>query len=577
MDYLEKYEFWLASEAFDDETKAELEAIRGDEKEIKERFYKDLEFGTGGLRGIIGAGTNRMNKYTVGKATQGLASYILKNNPDGAKMGVAIAYDSRNMSPEFAERAALVLNANGIKSYIFDELRPTPELSYAVRSLGCTAGIVVTASHNPPEYNGYKVYWADGAQVVAPKDRGIIEEVNAVADFADIKTIDKEEAVKAGLFNVIGSDIDDGFVNAVLEQAVRPEEVKKAEDMVIVYTPLHGTGNKPVRRVLKEAGFKNVFVVPQQELPDKNFSTVGYPNPEDPKAFTLAIELAKEKNADIVVGTDPDADRIGVVIKDKDGGYSVMTGNMTGALLTEYVLGGRKEKGRLPKNAAVIKTIVTTEMVRAIAENYDAQLIEVLTGFKYIGEKIKQFEEDNSRTFVFGFEESYGCLSGTYARDKDAVGAAMLVCEMAAYYKNRGMTLYDALNELYEKYGVYREGVKSVTLKGIDGAEQIQKIMAYLRANTPLAFSGNRTIWKKDYKTKEFVNIATGETEESTLPVSDVLYYNLEDGAWLCVRPSGTEPKIKFYMGVRGISVKEAERKVEAMENAVDELLECVK
>lgn len=577
MDYLEKYEFWLASEAFDDETKAELEAIRGDEKEIKERFYKDLEFGTGGLRGIIGAGTNRMNKYTVGKATQGLASYILKNNPDGAKMGVAIAYDSRNMSPEFAERAALVLNANGIKSYIFDELRPTPELSYAVRSLGCTAGIVVTASHNPPEYNGYKVYWADGAQVVAPKDRGIIEEVNAVADFADIKTIDKEEAVKAGLFNVIGSDIDDGFVNAVLEQAVRPEEVKKAEDMVIVYTPLHGTGNKPVRRVLKEAGFKNVFVVPQQELPDKNFSAVGYPNPEDPKAFTLAIELAKEKNADIVVGTDPDADRIGVVIKDKDGGYSVMTGNMTGALLTEYVLGGRKEKGRLPKNAAVIKTIVTTEMVRAIAENYDAQLIEVLTGFKYIGEKIKQFEEDNSRTFVFGFEESYGCLSGTYARDKDAVGAAMLVCEMAAYYKNRGMTLYDALNELYEKYGVYREGVKSVTLKGIDGAEQIQKIMAYLRANTPIEFAGHRTIWKKDYKTKEFVNIATGETEESTLPVSDVLYYNLEDGAWLCVRPSGTEPKIKFYMGVRGISVKEAERKVEAMENAVDELLECVK
>lgn len=577
MDYLEKYEFWLASEAFDDETKAELEAIRGDEKEIKERFYKDLEFGTGGLRGIIGAGTNRMNKYTVGKATQGLASYILKNNPDGAKMGVAIAYDSRNMSPEFAERAALVLNANGIKSYIFDELRPTPELSYAVRSLGCTAGIVVTASHNPPEYNGYKVYWADGAQVVAPKDRGIIEEVNAVADFADIKTIDKEEAVKAGLFNVIGSDIDDGFVNAVLEQAVRPEEVKKAEDIVIVYTPLHGTGNKPVRRVLKEAGFKNVFVVPQQELPDKNFSTVGYPNPEDPKAFTLAIELAKEKNADIVVGTDPDADRIGVVIKDKDGGYSVMTGNMTGALLTEYVLGGRKEKGRLPKNAAVIKTIVTTEMVRAIAENYDAQLIEVLTGFKYIGEKIKQFEEDNSRTFVFGFEESYGCLSGTYARDKDAVGAAMLVCEMAAYYKNRGMTLYDALNELYEKYGVYREGVKSVTLKGIDGAEQIQKIMAYLRANTPIEFAGHRIIWKKDYKTKEFVNIATGETEESTLPVSDVLYYNLEDGAWLCVRPSGTEPKIKFYMGVRGISVKEAERKVEAMENAVDELLECVK
>lgn len=576
MDYLEKYEFWLTSEAFDDKTKEELEAIRGNEKEIKERFYKDLEFGTGGLRGIIGAGTNRMNRYTVGKATQGLASYILKNNPDGAEMGVAIAYDSRNMSPEFAENAALVLNANGIKAYIFDELRPTPELSYAVRTLGCTAGIVVTASHNPPEYNGYKVYWADGAQVVAPRDRGIIEEVNAITDFSRVKTMDKEEAVKAGLFNVIGSAIDDGFVKAIMEQAVRPEEVKRAEDMVIVYTPLHGTGNKPVRRVLKEAGFKNVFVVPEQELPDKNFSTVGYPNPEDPKAFTLAIELAKKKNADIIVGTDPDADRIGVVIKDNDGGYSVMTGNMTGALLTEYVLSGRKEKGRLPSDAAVIKTIVTTEMVRAISENYGAELLEVLTGFKFIGEKIKQFEEDHSKTFVFGFEESYGCLAGTYARDKDAVGAAMLVCEMAAYYKNRGMTLYDALNELYRKYGVYREGVKSVTLKGIDGAEQIQKIMAYLRSNTPKEFAGYRTVWKKDYKTKEFVNMVTGEKAESSLPVSDVLYYNLEDGAWLCVRPSGTEPKIKFYMGVKGDSLKEAEAKVSDMEKAVDELLEKI-
>lgn len=576
MDYLEKYEFWLTSEAFDDKTKEELEAIRGNEKEIKERFYKDLEFGTGGLRGIIGAGTNRMNRYTVGKATQGLASYILKNNPDGAEMGVAIAYDSRNMSPEFAENAALVLNANGIKAYIFDELRPTPELSYAVRTLGCTAGIVVTASHNPPEYNGYKVYWADGAQVVAPRDRGIIEEVNAITDFSRVKTMDKEEAVKAGLFNVIGSAIDDGFVKAIMEQAVRPEEVKQAEDMVIVYTPLHGTGNKPVRRVLKEAGFKNVFVVPEQELPDKNFSTVGYPNPEDPKAFTLAIELAKKKNADIIVGTDPDADRIGVVIRDNDGGYSVMTGNMTGALLTEYVLSGRKEKGRLPSDAAVIKTIVTTEMVRAISENYGAELLEVLTGFKFIGEKIKQFEEDHSKTFVFGFEESYGCLAGTYARDKDAVGAAMLVCEMAAYYKNRGMTLYDALNELYRKYGVYREGVKSVTLKGIDGAEQIQKIMAYLRSNTPKEFAGYRTVWKKDYKTKEFVNMVTGEKAESSLPVSDVLYYNLEDGAWLCVRPSGTEPKIKFYMGVKGDSLKEAEAKVSDMEKAVDELLEKI-
>lgn len=576
MDYMEKYRFWLVSDAFDEETKKELQAIDGDDKEIKERFYKDLEFGTGGLRGIIGAGTNRMNKYTVGKATQGLANYILKNNPDGAKMGVAIAYDSRNMSPEFAERSALVLNANGIKAYVFDELRPTPELSYAVRALGCTAGIVVTASHNPPEYNGYKVYWADGAQVVYPKDKGIIGEVNAISDFSLIKTMDRKEAEEKGLFNVIGKEIDDGFIKAIKAQAVRPEEIKKAEDMVIVYTPLHGTGNKPVRRVLSEVGFKNVYVVPEQEKPDKNFSTVGYPNPEDPKAFTLAIELAKEKNAEIIVGTDPDADRIGVVIRDEKGNYDILTGNMTGALLTEYVLNGRKEKGLLPENAAVIKTIVTTEMVRAIAESYNAELIEVLTGFKFIGEKIKQFEEDHSHTFVFGFEESYGCLSGTYARDKDAVGAAMLVCEMAAYYKNRGMTLHDALEELYKKYGFYKEGVKSVTLKGIDGAEKIGKIMAYLRENTPEGFGGNKVLTVKDYKSGVFTDVATGNKSESPLPASDVLYYNLEDRAWLCVRPSGTEPKIKFYMGVKAESSDAAVAKVEAMEKSVDELLEKI-
>lgn len=576
MDYMEKYRFWLVSDAFDEETKKELQAIDGDDKEIKERFYKDLEFGTGGLRGIIGAGTNRMNKYTVGKATQGLANYILKNNPDGAKMGVAIAYDSRNMSPEFAERSALVLNANGIKAYVFDELRPTPELSYAVRALGCTAGIVVTASHNPPEYNGYKVYWADGAQVVYPKDKGIIGEVNAISDFSLIKTMDRKEAEEKGLFNVIGKEIDDGFIKAIKAQAVRPEEIKKAEDMVIVYTPLHGTGNKPVRRVLDEVGFKNVYVVPEQEKPDKNFSTVGYPNPEDPKAFTLAIELAKEKNAEIIVGTDPDADRIGVVIRDEKENYDILTGNMTGALLTEYVLNGRKEKGLLPENAAVIKTIVTTEMVRAIAESYNAELIEVLTGFKFIGEKIKQFEEDHSHTFVFGFEESYGCLSGTYARDKDAVGAAMLVCEMAAYYKNRGMTLHDALEELYKKYGFYKEGVKSVTLKGIDGAEKIGKIMAYLRENTPEGFGGNKVLTVKDYKSGVFTDVATGNKSESPLPASDVLYYNLEDRAWLCVRPSGTEPKIKFYMGVKAESSDAAVAKVEAMEKSVDELLEKI-
>ena len=576
MDYMDKYNFWLTSPQFDEETRKELEAIKGNDLEIKDRFYKDLEFGTGGLRGIIGAGTNRMNKYTVGKATQGLSNYILKNNPEGKAMGVALAYDSRNMSSEFAEMSALVLNANGIKAYIFDELRPTPELSFAVRHLGCTAGIVVTASHNPPEYNGYKVYWADGAQVVAPKDEGIIGEVNSITDFSAIKMMDKAEAVKNGLFNVVGKEIDDAFVENIKKQAVRPEEVIKAKNMKIVYTPLHGAGNKNVRRVLAEVGFENVYVVPEQEKPDGTFPTVGYPNPEDPKAFTLAIKLAQEKQADIIIGTDPDSDRIGVVVKDNNGNYDILTGNMTGALLTEYVLGGRKEKGTLPENAAMVKTIVTTEMVRAIAENYGVKLFDVLTGFKFIGEKIKQFEEDHSYSYVFGFEESYGCLSGTYARDKDAVGASMLVCEMAAYYKNKGMTLYDGLMELYNKYGFYKEGVKSVTLKGVDGAEQIQKIMEYLRNNVPSDFAGNKVIWAKDYKTGVFKNLLTGETEASTLPKSNVLYYNLDDRAWLCVRPSGTEPKIKFYMGVKADSLEKAVEKTDALVASVDELLKKI-
>ena len=576
MDYMDKYNFWLTSPQFDEETRKELEAIKGNDLEIKDRFYKDLEFGTGGLRGIIGAGTNRMNKYTVGKATQGLSNYILKNNPEGKAMGVALAYDSRNMSSEFAEMSALVLNANGIKAYIFDELRPTPELSFAVRHLGCTAGIVVTASHNPPEYNGYKVYWADGAQVVAPKDEGIIGEVNSITDFSAIKMMDKAEAVKNGLFNVVGKEIDDAFVENIKKQAVRPEEVIKAKDMKIVYTPLHGAGNKNVRRVLAEVGFENVYVVPEQEKPDGTFPTVGYPNPEDPKAFTLAIKLAQEKQADIIIGTDPDSDRIGVVVKDNNGNYDILTGNMTGALLTEYVLGGRKEKGTLPENAAMVKTIVTTEMVRVIAENYGVKLFDVLTGFKFIGEKIKQFEEDHSYSYVFGFEESYGCLSGTYARDKDAVGASMLVCEMAAYYKNKSMTLYDGLMELYNKYGFYKEGVKSVTLKGVDGAEQIQKIMEYLRNNVPSDFAGNKVIWAKDYKTGVFKNLLTGETEASTLPKSNVLYYNLDDRAWLCVRPSGTEPKIKFYMGVKADSLEKAVEKTDALVASVDELLKKI-
>ena len=576
MDYMDKYNFWLTSPQFDEETRKELEAIKGNDFEIKDRFYKDLEFGTGGLRGIIGAGTNRMNKYTVGKATQGLSNYILKNNPEGKAMGVALAYDSRNMSSEFAEMSALVLNANGIKAYIFDELRPTPELSFAVRHLGCTAGIVVTASHNPPEYNGYKVYWADGAQVVAPKDEGIIGEVNSITDFSAIKMMDKAEAVKNGLFNVVGKEIDDAFVENIKKQAVRPEEVIKAKDMKIVYTPLHGAGNKNVRRVLAEVGFENVYVVPEQEKPDGTFPTVGYPNPEDPKAFTLAIKLAQEKQADIIIGTDPDSDRIGVVVKDNNGNYDILTGNMTGALLTEYVLGGRKEKGTLPENAAMVKTIVTTEMVRAIAENYGVKLFDVLTGFKFIGEKIKQFEEDHSYSYVFGFEESYGCLSGTYARDKDAVVASMLIAELTAFYKNQGKTLYDGLIELYKEYGFYKEGITSITLKGIEGVEKIKYIMDTLRNNPPKEFNGTNVKWLRDYTKTEFTNMLTGEKEENKLPSSNVLHYTLENGDWVCVRPSGTEPKIKIYYGIKGTSLSDAAEKKDALESYVKKLVDSL-
>lgn len=577
MNYKENYNEWVSNTYFDEPTRNELKSISGDDKEIQERFYKDLEFGTGGLRGIIGAGTNRMNKYTVGKATQGLANYILKQGDNNKSMGVAIAYDSRNMSPEFAEQAGLVLNGNGIKAYVFDELRPTPELSFAVRELGCTAGIVVTASHNPPEYNGYKVYWADGGQVPYPRDEEIITEVASIEKYSDVKSMDKKSAVDAGLFISIGKEIDDKYVAKVKEQSLNADAIKKAaNDLTIVYTPLHGTGNKPVRRVLSEIGFNNVFVVPEQELPDKNFSTVDYPNPEDPKAFTLALKLAKEKNADVIVGTDPDCDRVGLVVKNSEGEYIVLSGNMSGALLTEYVLSQRKANNTLPENSAVIKTIVTTEMICPIAEEYGVKVFNVLTGFKYIGEKIKQFEETGSNTYIFGFEESYGCLAGTYARDKDAVVASMLFCELAAYYKSKGITLFEGLQELYKKYGYYKEGIKSVTLKGIEGVEKIQYIMNTLRNNTPKEFAGTKVEWARDYKLKEFKNVITGETEEDLLPVSNVLHYTLTDKTWLCVRPSGTEPKIKIYFGVIGKDLEDAENKVKALESSVDDMLEKI-
>ncbi len=575
MDYKQRYLQWLNDDYFDAETKAELKAIENDDKEIQERFYKDLEFGTGGLRGIIGAGTNRMNKYTVSKATQGLANYILKQGEEGKKMGVAISYDSRHMSPEFAEQAALVLNGNGIKAYVFDELRPTPELSFAVRHLGCIAGIMVTASHNPPEYNGYKAYWSDGGQVPYPRDEEIITEVNKIESYSQVKTANKQEAQANGLFNIIGKEIDDEFVKNVKSQSINADIIKQVADTFkIVYTPLHGTGNKPVRRVLSEVGFKNVYVVPEQEKPDPEFSTVSYPNPEDPKAFTLAMELAKQKEADIIVGTDPDADRVGAVVKDNNGEYIILTGNMTGVLLADYILTQRKEKGTLPKNGAIVSTIVSTDMTKAIAKHFNVDMYEVLTGFKYIGEKIKEFEQTGSNSFIFGFEESYGCLSGTYARDKDAVVATMLICEMAAFYKTKGMSLYEGLQEVYKKYGYYKETVKSITLKGIEGVQKIKYIMESLRKDSPSEISAIKVTEVRDYKASVTKNILTGKEEKITLPVSDVLYYVLEDESWFCIRPSGTEPKIKVYLGVKADTSEQADSKLEKVANGLMEIID---
>lgn len=558
MDYRELYEEWLSNPCFDDKTKAELRAISDNDKEIKERFYQELEFGTAGLRGIIGAGINRMNVYTVRKATQGLANYILKVG--GADKGVAIAYDSRRMSIEFADVAALCLNANGIKAYVFESLRPTPELSFAVRELKCIAGINITASHNPPEYNGYKVYWEDGAQITPPHDGGIMAEVKAVTDFATLKTMDKDEAVKAGLYTVIGADIDDKYI-AELKKQVKHQDCIDAvqKDIKIVYTPLHGTGNIPARRILKELGFENVYVVPEQELPDGEFPTVSYPNPEAAEAFELALKLAKEKDADLVLATDPDADRLGVYVKDsKTGEYITLTGNMSGCLLADYEISQIRELKGLPEDGALIKTIVTTNMADAIAKYYGVKLIEVLTGFKFIGQQILGFEQSGNGEYLFGFEESYGCLIGTHARDKDAIVATMALCEAAAYYKTKNMTLWDAMIAMYDRYGYYRDDIKSITLKGIEGLAKIQEILEKLRSNTPEKFGRYKVLSARDYKKDTIKNIATGEVTSTGLPSSNVLYYDLEDNAWLCVRPSGTEPKVKFYYGVKGQSLEDA-------------------
>lgn len=563
MGYKELYNQWLTDDYFDADTKAELKAIENDEKEIEERFYKTLEFGTGGLRGIIGAGTNRMNIYTVSKATQGFANYIKKQGDEAVKKGVVIAYDSRNYSPEFAEITARVLAGNGIKAYLSDELRPVPMLSFSVRHLGCTGGIVITASHNPPEYNGYKVYWEDGAQVPAPRDGEIITEVNAITEWNMIKKADLEEAVNSGMIQYVGPEIDVAYLDAVTAQIVNQDIIDNT-DLKIVYTPLHGSGNKPVRRALAKAGFKNVYVVPQQEKPDGNFPTVGYPNPENKAVFDLAMDLAKEKGADIIVGTDPDADRVGAVVKMTNGEYMVLTGNMTGALLCEYILSQKKAKGTLPENGAVVSTIVSTDMTKAICKEYGMKYFDVLTGFKYIGEKIKEFEADNSYEYMFGFEESYGCLAGTYARDKDACLATMLICELAAYYKTKGMSLYDGLLALYDKYGVYKETITSITLKGIDGAAQIKKIMDTLRAEAPKELAGAKVIEARDYSLDKITNLVTGETTPTGLPKSNVLYFVLDNGTWFCVRPSGTEPKIKIYFGSNGKTAEEVDQKIKA-------------
>lgn len=564
MEYKARYEAWLSNPYFDGDTKAELESIKEDENEIKERFYTDLEFGTAGLRGIIGAGTNRMNIYTVRKATQGLANYIKKGG--NVNKSVAVAYDSRRMSPEFAGEAAVCLAANGIKAYVFESLRPTPELSFAVRELGCIAGINITASHNPPEYNGYKVYWEDGAQITPPHDKGIMDEVKAVEDYTTMKTMSLEDAKAAGLYEVIGAQVDDAYIAELKKQVLRQDAIDAAgKDIKIVYSPLHGTGNIPARRILKELGFENVFVVKEQELPDGEFPTVSYPNPEAEEAFELGLKLAKEIDADIVLATDPDADRLGVRVKDKNGEYHTLTGNMSGCLLADYEIGQRKELKGLPDDGYLIKTIVTSNMADAIAKYYNAGLIEVLTGFKYIGQQILGFETSGKGEYLFGFEESYGCLIGTYARDKDAIIATMALCEAAAFYKTKGMNLWDAMIELYDRYGYYKDDIQSITLKGIEGLAKIQEILDTLRKNPPAEIGGYKVVAARDYKEDTIKNMETGEVTGTGLPSSNVLYYDLTDDAWVCVRPSGTEPKVKFYYGVKGNSLQDADDKSEKM------------
>ena len=572
MSYMDTYKKWCTDSYFDEETRKELLALQGNDAEIEDRFYRQLEFGTGGLRGVIGAGTNRMNIYTVRQATQGLANYIISQN--GQDKGVAIAYDSRIMSPEFSDEAALCLNANGIKTYRFESLRPTPELSFSVRELGCIAGIVITASHNPREYNGYKVYWEDGAQITPPHDKNILAEVAKVTDFSQVKTMLKSEAEAAGLYHTIGKEMDDKYIETLKNLVLNLDTIKKVQkDVNIVYTPLHGAGNVPVQRILKEIGFENVYVVPEQEKPDGDFPTVDYPNPEDERAFKLALELAQKVNADVVLANDPDADRLGVYAKDsKTGEYHSFTGNMSGLLIAEYELSQKQERGEIPANGALIKTIVSSNLADAIAKEYNLKLVEVLTGFKYIGEQMRLFEQTGKNTYMFGFEESYGCLVGTHARDKDGIAAVMALCEAAAYYKTKGYTLWDQMMNIYEKYGYYKELTVSVTKEGVSGADEIKQIMENIRQN-PITQLGKYKVLKfRDYKQGTIKDLETGSVENTNLPTSNVLYFDLNNDAWCCVRPSGTEPKIKFYIGIKEKNMEDAEKSLKELAEKVKTL-----
>ena len=573
MSYLEEYKRWCESPEFDEETRKELTAIKDDEKEIEDRFYKELEFGTAGLRGVMGAGTNRMNKYTVGKATQGLANYILEKGTESK--GVAISYDSRNNSKKFGLQTALILNANGIKTYLFENLRPVPELSFAVRHLGCTAGVMITASHNPAKYNGYKVYWDDGAQIISPVDKQIIEKVRDIKSFSEIKTISEEDAKNKGLFNLIGKEMDDKYLDVLKKSILNPEIVKQiGKDLKIVYTPFHGTGNTVAKKLLNEIGFENVYVVPEQAEPDGNFPTVAYPNPEDKNAFKMALDLAKEKDADLVLATDPDADRLGIYSKDdKTGEYMEYTGNMSGLLIADYRISQMKEKGILPENGMIVTTIVSSELAKAIAKNYNLECIEVLTGFKYIGAVMKEAEIKKDKTYLFGFEESYGCLIGDYARDKDGIAAVMSLCEAASYYKSKGKTLWEAMQDIFEKYGYYKESQVSITLEGAEGAKKIKEMMDKMR-NTEISKIGEYKVLSfRDIENNIKKDIQTGEVAETGLPKSNVLYYELENDSWCCIRPSGTEPKIKVYFGIKGISNEDAKVKLENLKTAMLEII----